>query len=242
MCAMYAFMRYCDDLSDAEGIADRPGSIARWRADLEKALSGQPPASHPLWPAFVDTVARYQIPHRYFFEMIEGVSSDLEPRFIATFSDLYGYCYHVASVVGLVIIHIFGFTSPDALVLAEKCGIAFQLTNILRDVGEDRANGRVYFPREDFERFGVSADSFQPQEKFRTLLKYQGQRARAYYRDSAPLIGMIEPNSQASMRALIGIYSRLLGRIEDADYDVLPRRIRVPTWEKTVILLRSLRG
>jgi 15-cis-phytoene synthase len=242
MCAMYAFMRYCDDLSDAEGVADRAGSIAQWRADLEKALSGQPPAPHPLWPAFIDAVSRYQIPHKYFFEMIDGVSSDLDPRFIATFTELYNYCYHVASVVGLVIIHIFGFESPEALALAEKCGIAFQLTNILRDVGEDRGNGRIYLPREDFERFGVSPDSFQPHEKFRSLLKYQGQRARAYYRDSAPLIGLIDKDSRASMRALIGIYARLLDRIEEANYEVLKQRIRVPTVEKAFILARSLLG
>ena len=123
MCAMYAFMRYCDDLSDAEGVADRAGDIARWKLDLEKALAGQSPAPHPLWPAFINTVERYRIPHKYFFEMIAGVSSDLEPQRIQTFFELYNYCYHVASVVGLVIIHIFGFDSPQALELAEKCGV-----------------------------------------------------------------------------------------------------------------------
>ena len=150
MCAVYAFMRYCDDLSDAEGVADRAGSIARWRGDLESALRGDTP-EHPLWPAFTDTVTRYRIPHQYFFEMIDGVSSDLEPRRIATFAELYDYCYHVASVVGLTIIHIFGFDRNEALELAEKCGIAFQLTNVLRDVREDAENGRVYLPEEDLE-------------------------------------------------------------------------------------------
>src|SRR5258706_3781957 len=136
MCAIYAFMRYCDDLSDDDGIADRAAAIARWRADLESALAGRA-AGHPVWPAFIDAVARFRIPHQYFFDMIEGVSSDLEPRRIQTFGELYDYCYKVASVVGLTIIHIFGFDSKDALLLAEKCGIAFQLTNIIRDVKED---------------------------------------------------------------------------------------------------------
>jgi phytoene synthase len=242
MCAIYAFMRYCDDLSDAEGVADRAGSIERWRRDLALALAGQAADSHPLWPAFVDTVNRYNIPHKYFFEMIEGVRSDLEPRAIQTFQELYDYCYHVASVVGLVIIHVFGFESPEALELAEKCGIAFQLTNILRDVGEDRASGRVYLPREDFDRFGVSPESFQPHEKFRSLLRYEAQRARRYYNDSAPLVGLVHKRSRNSLRALIGVYSRLLDRIEAANYDVLPARIRVPTMEKLFILARCALG
>jgi phytoene synthase len=157
MCAIYAFMRYCDDLSDAEGIADRPAAIARWRADLDQTLAGNP-TEHPVWPAFADAVQRYSMPHAYFYEMIEGVSSDLEPRRIGTFDELYRYCYQVASVVGLTIIHIFGFDSPDARRLAETCGIAFQLTNILRDVREDALNGRVYLPQEDLSRFGVFAE------------------------------------------------------------------------------------
>src|ERR1700681_3662835 len=131
MCAIYAFMRYCDDLSDAEGVADRPGAIARWQADPASALAGSAP-QHLLWPAFSDAVARYRIPHEYFRDMIRGVSSDLEPRHIQTFQELYDYCYHVASVVGLTIIHIFGFDDSRALGLAERCGVAFQLTNLLR--------------------------------------------------------------------------------------------------------------
>src|SRR5580693_6508592 len=152
MCAVYAFMRYCDDLSDDEGIADRPAAIARWHEDLTAALEGRT-SGHTVWPAFIDAVTRYKIPHQYFYDMIDGVSSDLEPRRIQTFEELYDYCYHVASVVGLTVIHIFGFESQEALLLAEKCGIAFQLTNILRDVREDRENGRIYIPAEDIQRF-----------------------------------------------------------------------------------------
>jgi len=127
MCAIYAFMRYCDDLSDDEGITDRAAAIAQWRQDLVSALAGDGSETlrHPVWPAFVDTVEHFRIPHRYFFDMIEGVSSDLEPRRIQTFDELYDYCYHVASVVGLTIVHIFGFRTgfdgPEALELAEKC-------------------------------------------------------------------------------------------------------------------------
>lgn len=236
MCAIYAFMRYCDDLSDDEGIADRAGAIARWKADLECALAGAAP-EHALWPAFRDAVSRYRIPHQYFLDMIEGVSSDLEPRRIQTFEELYDYCYHVASVVGLTIIHIFGFDSPQALVLAEKCGIAFQLTNILRDVREDAEKQRVYLPQQDLARFGVA--SIEDSAKMRELLAFEAERARGYFRESAALIGMIHAGSRPSLRALIGIYARLLERITASEYGVFARRIRVPAWEKVWILVRS---
>jgi 15-cis-phytoene synthase len=239
MCAVYAFMRYCDDLSDDEGIPDRPAAIARWRTDLAAALAGRA-GDHAVWPAFVDAVTRHKIPHQYFYDMIDGVTSDLEPRRIQTFEELYDYCYHVASVVGLTVIHIFGFESQDALLLAEKCGIAFQLTNILRDVREDAEKNRVYLPAEDLARFAVSPVTFEPRERFIQLMQFEAQRARDYYRESAPLVGLIDARSRASLRALIGIYSRLLDRIEASDYDVLARRVRVPTWEKLWVLMRSV--
>lgn len=244
MCAIYAFMRYCDDLSDAEGIGDRAAAIARWREDLKSALTGTTP-DHPLWPAFADSVRRYKIPHEYFHEMIEGVSSDLCPRALGTFAELYDYCYHVASVVGLTVIHIFGFEKPEALTLAEKCGVAFQLTNILRDVREDALNGRVYLPAEDLARFNVSVYELTGAETtpaLRALLEFQGQRAREYYREAAPLVGLIHASSRGSLRALIGIYRRLLERIEASGYDVLSKRIRVPTREKIWIAAKSVLG
>jgi len=120
---------------------------------MEEALAGRF-GPHPVWPAFHDAVNRFHIDHEYFRQMIEGVASDLEPRHFETFEQLYGYCYQVASVVGLTTIHIFGFESPAALPLAEKCGVAFQLTNILRDIREDVERGRIYLPAEDLRRFG----------------------------------------------------------------------------------------
>jgi phytoene synthase len=238
MCAMYAFMRYCDDLSDDESIVDRVAAIARWRTDLESALAGHDP-DHPLWPAFIDSVTRYKIPHEYFFDMIDGVSSDLVPRNIRTFEELYDYCYHVASVVGLTIIHIFGFDDPRALELAEKCGIAFQLTNILRDVREDAEKHRVYLPAEDLDRFGVNSSTFQPVKAFHELMAFEARRAREHYDQSAPLVDLVAPSSRPSLRALIAVYSRLLDRIVASHYDVLAKRIRVPTWEKLWILASS---
>lgn len=241
MCAIYAFMRYCDDLSDDETLTDRPRQIARWKDDLTAALEGRF-SDHPVWPAFHDAVTRFRIPHRYFHDMIEGVSSDLEPRRVETFDELYHYCYLVASVVGLTIIHIFGFESPEALSLAEKCGIAFQITNILRDVREDAERGRVYLPAEDLVRFGVAPGSLAGSEispAFVSLMKYQAARARRYYLESRPLLGLIAPESRRSLWALVEIYRRLLERIERSGFDVLRRRIRVPTWEKAWVVIRA---
>jgi 15-cis-phytoene synthase len=244
MCAVYAFMRYCDDLSDAEGVGDRAGAIARWQAELESALAGKAPQhapEHAVWPAFSDTVARYRIPHEYFRDMIRGVSSDLEPRRVQTFQELYDYCYHVASVVGLTIIHIFGFHDPRALALAERCGVAFQLTNILRDVREDAEHGRVYLPAEDLERFGVRQEELSGGAlslALRSLLAFEADRAREYYREAQPLTNMVDRRSRASLKALIGIYSRLLERISNSGYEVLGERVRVPAWEKIWILAR----
>jgi phytoene synthase len=239
MCAMYAFMRYCDDLSDEPG-ANRT-AIDRWRDALTEALAGRPD-SNATWPAFLAAVERYAIPHEYFYDMIEGVASDLEPRPVATFDELYRYCYRVASVVGLTTIHIFGFTSPEALPLAEKCGIAFQLTNILRDIREDAGLGRVYIPAEDLARFGISADDLSAgrrTDRFGALMDFETARARSYYRESAPLLGMIESESRPSLWALVRIYSRLLERIMESHYDVLVRRISLSAAEKSWIVLRA---
>jgi phytoene synthase len=242
MCAVYAYMRYCDDLSDEPGATLDP--INRWRTALTEALAGHPD-TNPLWPAFLDAVARFHIPHRYFYDMIEGVASDLEPRPIRKFEELYRYCYRVASVVGLTCIHIFGFTSPDALPLAEKCGIAFQLTNILRDIREDVELGRIYLPAEDLERFNVSPEDLRQglrTEQFGALMEFEIERARRYYRESASLLSLIEPPSRASLRALISIYSDLLDRIAQSHYDVLARRIALTPAEKLWIVLRASLG
>ena len=242
MCAVYAYMRYCDDLSDDESNADRAGSIAKWRADLQQALGGGGLPRHPLWPAFRDTVERFNIPHAYFYDMIEGVRSDLDPRRMRTFAELYDYCYKVASVVGLTIIHIFGFESAGALVLAEKCGIAFQLTNILRDVKEDIGLNRVYLPEEDLRRFRVPESDLAasaPSAAFVELMRFEAARARGYYNESRPLLGMVHKKSRSSLWALIEIYSRLLDRIEAEGYDVLSQRVRLSTVEKAGIVLRG---
>ena len=240
MCAIYAFMRYCDDLSDEPG-ATR-AAIDRWRAEMEDAIEGRF-SGKPVWPAFHHTVRRFGIPHEYFREMIEGVASDLEPRRFQTFDELYRYCYQVASVVGLTIIHIFGFDTRSALPLAEKCGVAFQLTNILRDIREDAGNGRVYLPLEDLERFGVTEEDLRAgnrSDAFLQLMRFEAARARVYYTESAPLLDLIHPRSRPSLWALVSIYSGLLDRIERTNYDVFARRVRLSSLEKSWIVVRAL--
>ena len=134
-------------------------------------------------------------------------------------------------------IHIFGFDAAEALKLAEKCGIAFQLTNILRDVREDSDNGRVYLPQEDIKRFDADLRSYD--DRFLNLMRFEAARAHRYYEESAPLIGLVHNRSRASLWALIEIYRRLLGRIERANFQVLERRISLPAWEKMGIVLQA---
>jgi phytoene synthase len=235
LCSIYAFMRHCDDLSDEPGAT--ASALEEWRGKLETALAGTP-VDGPLWPAFCETVRRYGIPAQYFHDMIDGVSSDLTRSEIVTFDELYRYCYRVASVAGLSLVHIFGYRSKEALPLAEKCGIAFQITNILRDVGEDLANGRIYLPRDDRERFSVREITMSPE--FLELMRFEAERARGYYRESRPLLDLVDPSCRPSLWALVEIYSRLLRLIEASGFDVLRRRIRLPAIEKSWIAARAL--
>jgi 15-cis-phytoene synthase len=245
ICAIYAFMRQCDDLSDdPAGLTPPREAIETWRRDTDEAIAGRFAAS-PIWPAFHDTVVRYGIPQEYFHDMIEGMLSDIEPRRVKTFDELYRYCYQVASVVGLTVIHIFGFRGPEALPLAEKCGVAFQLTNILRDVREDAGRDRIYLPAEDLEGFGVDPRDLaegKRTDEFVALMEFEAHRARAYYKESSPLIDMVDQHSRSSLWALIEIYSRLLQRIEQTNYDVLSRRVALSAREKLGIILKAAVG
>src|SRR5260221_3398672 len=156
MCAIYAFMRHSDDIADdASSPAAAMVALRKWRAEIEAAFSGKN-STDPIFPALVNTVQHYKIPQRHFFELLDGSEMDQSVTRYETFDDLYKYCYRVASCVGLVVLPIFGYQDKEALAPAEACGIAFQLTNILRDVKEDAQMGRIYLPREDLKRCGVT--------------------------------------------------------------------------------------
>ena len=244
MCAIYAFMRLCDDLSDEPAAGDAREALRQWRADLDTALAGGHP-EHQLWPAFQDTVRGFGIPHQCFYDLIDGVASDLEPRRIQTFDELYRYCYQVASVVGLCVIHVLGYESADAPRLAEACGIAFQLTNILRDVKEDAGRNRIYLPLEELRQFGVRPEdllSGVAGEELVNLLRFETVRARGYYRESGALLDMVDESGRPMLWAMITIYSRLLDRIEESGFDVMRRRIRLSAAEKGWIITRAALG
>jgi phytoene synthase len=243
MCAVYAFMRYADDISD-EGdppLAVRRKSLNEWRAALTRALSGDV-GDDPILPAFRATVERYRIPREYFFDLIEGVASDLEPQRYETFDELYRYCYRVASVVGLTVVHIYGFSDDRALELAEKCGIGFQLTNILRDIPEDARMGRVYLPSEDLRPFAVTPEQLMSgQQPPSALMAFEWERARSYYQQAAPLLGLVRPASRPALWAMMAIYYGILLRIKSQGFDVYRQRPRLTALQKTWIVVRAAR-
>lgn len=243
MCAIYAFMRYCDDIADDPDIRlNRAEMLEKWRSSLYNTEAGRLDESLIL-PAFHDAVRKYGIPLEYFHNLIDGASMDLSVGRYDTFEQLYDYCYKVASVVGLVCIHVFGFDCPDAKKYAEYCGIAFQLTNILRDLKEDAASGRVYLPAEDLHAFGYSADDLISgirDERFHRLMRFEVARARGYYNAALPLIHMVHGSGRPGLCAMIEIYFSILEGIERKHYDVFDNSISVPKTRKVAIAARAL--
>jgi phytoene synthase len=254
ICAIYAFMRQADDLADDETLPreERRRKLDVWLAAWHEAAAGAPTAD-PVFLAVRDAIQRFAIPLQLLDELVDGVAMDLDhtstgaPDTYATFADLYRYCYLVASVVGLVCIRIFGYSGERAEKLAEETGIAFQLTNILRDVSEDTARHRVYLPLTDLATHGVSIDellhrapSAPPTPAERALLASVARRAEDYYRSADELLPLIHRESRPALWVLVSIYHALLKRIERADYDVFTRRASVPTAQKIAILLVGL--
>lgn len=269
LCAVYAFMRHADDLSDDESLPaeERYQKLEEWLENAKRAFSGEPTDDAVLF-ALADAQRRYKIPVELFEKLVQGTAMDLEHSLAVssgaltgggasgmaplalykTFEDLYQYCYHVASVVGLVCIRIFGYRDPHAELLAERCGIAFQMTNIIRDVKEDAAMGRIYLPQQDMMQFGRSpqelgdlGNGFQP-GKFRALLEFEAQRAREFYKSGRELIELVDYESRPALWVLIEIYSRLLEKIARRNYDVFSERVRLTTAEKIGVLSRGLIG
>ena len=242
MCALYAFMRRSDDIADSTGNpALASAGLKQWRATVDAALTAGK-CDDPILPAVVDTVQRYRIEPRYFHELLDGTEMDQAVTRYETFDQLYRYCYHVASVVGLVVLPVFGFQDEAAKISGEACGIAFQLTNILRDVKEDAQLGRIYLPAEDRQRFGVSdADildaNFTP--GFVALMKFEAARAREFYAQAQPLLGLIDADSRSTLAVMIGIYGGILDKIEQTGYAVFDGRVRLSTGEKLWIVAKN---
>lgn len=266
ICAVYAFMRHADDLSDDETLSreQRRRNLDTWLAAWHAAAQGGH-TNDPVFIALRDAQAHFHITTELLDQLVHGTAMDLHtgqhnpsgpgsdavhPLHLdtyATFADLYRYCYYVASVVGLVCIRIFGYSDPQAEKLAEETGIAFQLTNILRDVREDAARGRIYLPVEDLDRFGVSLhdildlkDGHHLTLNQRELLEFEAGRAEKYYQSGHALLPLISPDARPALWVLVGIYHRLLQRIAARNYDVFSHRISVPTFAKIMILARGL--
>ena len=205
--------------------------------------AGGSPGEDGMLPAFSDTVRRFDIPRAYFDAIIDGAEMDLTVTRYATFADLYQYCYRVASAVGLVCIRIFGYQGDEAERYAESCGIAFQLTNILRDIREDAGMGRVYLPQEDLDAFGYPEEHLRNglfNDTFRRLMGFQVERARSFYDEALPLLPLVQPSSRACLATMIGIYRACLEEIPRRQYDVYSQRIGLSPWKKLSITARAL--
>jgi squalene synthase HpnC len=260
--ALYAFMRLIDDVSDegADLITKQRG-LAKWRAALDEAVTGQsqmfdgtavkPLPSERLYgetevlPALVDTMQRYKMPSRYLHDLISGAEMDLMEHSYASFERLREYCYRVAGTVGLTCTHIFGFSDPRALELSEKLGLAFQLTNIIRDVREDYSIGRVYLPQEDLDRYGMKKENFGRNEAtlgVRELLRFEADRAWDLYEQGAQLLGLIDEDSRSTLWLLVQTYSGLLARIESMDFAVFGERVRLSKAEKMMAIAKARFG
>jgi squalene synthase HpnC len=260
--ALYAFMRLIDDVSDGGAdLAAKQLGLANWRAALDEAITGQDQvfdgnAVKPLpgefmygerevLPALADTVERYKMPPRYLHDLISGAEMDLTIRDYPTFERLKEYCYRVAGTVGLTCTHIFGFRDPRALELAEKLGLAFQLTNIIRDVHEDYALGRVYLPEEDLLHFGVSKEDLGRKEGtlgVHEILKFEAERAWKRYEEGAQLLELIDEDSRGTLWLLVHTYSALLARIESLDFAVFAQRVRLSKTEKMKLMAKARFG
>ncbi len=241
--ALYAFMRHTDDLADSNPQSPIPNpSLSAWRTALEQALRDEslPPYS-PLLPALADTVRRFHIPHEHLVAVIDGVEMDLTPANYETFDQLERYCEHVASAVGLACIYIWGFRGHEAIEPARQMGVALQLTNILRDLREDAAAGRVYLPMADLRQFGYStADlhSGAANESFMRLMQFEIDRAEGFYRGGSELMDFLEPDGRRIFGLMTATYHRLLRQIERRPAEVLRGRVRLGSFTKFKLFSR----
>ena len=225
--AVYAFCRLSDDLVDElkTGV-DPAAALTRWRKTLDTYFEDS--VGPPIIAAVGQAAHRFNIPKVYFEELLNGMEMDLTRTRYATFEDLYPYCYRVASIVGLICIEIFGYTNPQTKTYAEQLGIAFQLTNIIRDVGVDAQRGRIYLPQDELERFGYSEEELlagRYNHAFMNLMRFQCERAQGFFQAASAALPAEDERSLLAAEIMRAIYYRLLLKIEAQQYDVFDGNI-----------------
>lgn len=257
MYALYAYMRLVDDIADGDGPspqgspARRNADLDQWEAQTHQAFAAafglsEAPRGHILWPAFIDLVRTYRIPAKVFQDMIAGQRQDLEGISIPNFAALREYCYRVASVVGVASLYVFGFDGGEEMLkLGADRGIAFQLTNILRDVREDAARGRCYLPEEEMHDYGVSASALSQglsSPEFRHLMAFQVERARGFYERSQALERHVHADARPTLAAMTAIYRGVLEKIAQHPDAVLKGRVGLSAVAKVRIAWQALRN
>ena len=248
--AAYAVCRLWDDIADDDApLSEKRRMFAETRRTLAAVMAGQHEEAdterwqdvQPEFIALANATSTFGIPVRYYDEILEGVESDLVKDRFANFAELRDYCYKVASVVGLICIEVFGYDDPRAEEFAIDMGIALQLTNILRDLDEDAGRDRIYIPQDELAEFGYTEDDLKRRivnEQFRSLMRFQVERARSYYERSRPLFDMVELESRTCLRVLHEAYEAILDRIERSGFDVYSQRIGLSTSQKLLITAR----
>jgi phytoene synthase len=242
---VYRFCRAVDDIVDdivenGGTVAEAQAALDQWRAELDALYDGRP--TLPIARRLQRVLARFPMPQEYFAEMINGCEMDLERNRYETFAELYEYCYRVAAITGLMCIEIFTYRSPQTKEYAVNLGIALQLTNILRDLKEDAARGRVYLPQEDLRRFNYSEQDLLNgviNENFRALMRFECERARDYYRRAAEALPEEDRPTLVAARTMGKIYYRLLQQIERVNYDVFNHHVRLHRPHRFLIALNE---
>jgi phytoene synthase len=242
MLALYAFARRCDDIADSEEPLDiRRAQLARWREQLRAALAGH--ADDPVLLALADTVGRFVVPQQLLWRIVEGVAMDLDHHGFATYAELRRYCEHVASAVGLACLPIWGCRDDEAILPAADCGVAFQLTNILRDLQDDGRRGRVYLPRDELARFGCApVDWLGPvgTPQLAEMLRFQCQRAAGLFEAGARTEKYLDRDPRRVFRLMWRTYRALLAQIERDPLVVLRRRVRLSRPYKLLLAGQAL--
>jgi phytoene synthase len=242
--AIYAFCRLADDIADDPEVSgDRSALLVRWRAELHAAYAGAP--GHPVGLALADAARRFDLPEALFLELLEGVEMDLDGVVMKRFDDLRRYCHCVASTVGLLVVRVLGATDPRVSEYADQMGIAVQLTNVLRDVGSDAAQGRIYLAREDLARLDVSEVSLRREpmaEELRLLLALYAERARMHYEAAAAALPQHERRRLRPAQAMGRIYRDLLEELQARSFPCLGPPLRLPRRRRLAIAASTWLG